>query len=407
MASSEPRREAYPALLSYGFRPFFLLGSIWAALAILIWLPMLAGRLETRSLLSPVDWHAHELLFGYLVAVVTGFLLTAIPNWTGRLPVRGAPLAGLVALWLAGRIAVWFSADLGWAAAMVLDSAFLLAVAVPALIEIVAGRNWRNLLVLVPVTALFAANVLFHVEARFQGFTEMSRNLALAAGLVLIMVIGGRIIPSFTRNWLVRENPGRLPVPFNRFDGAVIVVSTLALLGWTISPEAWVSGALLVVAAILNAVRLSRWAGWRTASEPLLLILHVAYLFVPAGLLISGLAALDSALMPPVAGIHVFGIGAIGAMTLAVMARATLGHTGRELHAGGGTVFVFCAIVLATPFRFSAALMPGSTWLLHASATFWVLAFAGFVLCYAGALTRHRVAKRHPAAHSPEAQRAS
>lgn len=396
MASSEPRREAYPALLSYGFRPFFLFGSIWAALAIILWLPMLAGRLETSSLLSPVDWHAHELLFGYLAAVVTGFLLTAIPNWTGRLPVRGAPLAGLVALWLAGRIAIWFSADLGWVAAMVLDSAFLLAVAVSALIEIVVGRNWRNLLVLVPVTALFAANVFFHVEARFFGFTETSRNLAIAAGLVLIMVIGGRIIPSFTRNWLVRENPGRLPVPFNRFDGAVIVVSTIALLGWTIGPEAWVSGALLVVAAILNAVRLSRWAGWRTVSEPLLLILHIAYVFVPAGLLISGLTALDSAFMPSVAGIHIFGIGAIGAMTLAVMARATLGHTGRELHAGAGTVMVFCAIVLAAPLRFAAALMPESTWLLHASATLWVLAFAGFVLCYAGALTRERVAKRLP-----------
>lgn len=396
MVSLKKRPDAYPAILSHGFRPFFLVAGIWGALAVLIWLPMLAGQIETRSLFAPVEWHTHELLFGYMPAVITGFLLTAIPNWTGRLPVRGAPLAGLAALWLAGRIAVWFSADLGWIGAMALDAAFLAAVIAAAAIEIIAGRNWRNLMVLAPVTVLLAANILFHIEAGFSGMTETSRNLGIGAGIVLIIIIGGRIIPSFTRNWLVQKKSGRLPVPFNRYDGVTLMVSAFALLCWVFLPDRWESGVVLIVAALLNAARLSRWAGWRTAAEPLLLILHIAYLFVPAGFLVSGLAALDSTLMPQVAGIHVFGIGAIGAMTLAVMARATLGHTGRELHAGGGTVLVFCAIALATPFRFAAALMPDSTWLLHASATLWVLAFAGFVLCYAGALIRPRVAKRQP-----------
>ncbi len=396
MTLSSPRPDTYPAFLSYGFRPFFLLGGVWGMLTILIWLPMLAGTLETGSLFTPVDWHAHELLFGYLPAIVTGFLLTAIPNWTGRLPVRGAPLAGLVALWLAGRCAVWFSAYIGWIPAMLVDGAFLFAVAVAAAVEIVAGRNWRNLMVLVPVTVLLAANIFFHVEARFSGMTETSRSMAMAAGLVLIMIIGGRIIPSFTRNWLAREKPGRLPVPFNRFDGAVIVVSILALLCWIVSPDSWQCGVLLIAAGVANVVRLARWAGDRVTSDALLLILHVAYAFVPAGMVVTGLAAIDGSIVPPIAGIHVFGVGAIGAMTLAVMTRATLGHTGRDLRAGTGTTFVFCAIVLATPFRFLAAIMPDRTWLLHVSATLWIAAFAVYVICYAPALTRPRVAKRQP-----------
>lgn len=396
MATPSARSDAYPAFLSYGFRPFFLLGSVWGGLAVLIWLPMLAGAVETRSLFSAVDWHAHELVFGYLPAIVTGFLLTSIPNWTGRLPVRGAPLAFLVLLWFCGRVVVWFSGDIGWIGAMVLDCAFLLAVAIAAGTEIVVGRNWRNLMVLVPVTFLLAANVLFHVEARVFGVTDISRRLGIAAAIVLITIIGGRIIPSFTRNWLVRENPGRLPIPFNRFDSAAIAGSVIALGFWTFLPERPETGILLIAAGLANLARLSRWAGDRTLSDALLLVLHVAYLFVPAGLVVSGLATLIPATIPSIAGIHVFGVGAVGAMTLAVMARATLGHTGRPLHAGMGTTLVFCAIVLATPFRFAAALMPEQNWLLHVSATLWVVAFLGFAACYAGALTRPRVAARQP-----------
>jgi len=396
MARQRARPGDHPAFLSYGFRPFFLLGALWGGLAVLAWVPMLSGAIGTRSLFSPVDWHAHELLFGYVPAIVTGFLLTAIPNWTGRLPVQGLPLAGLALLWLAGRFAIWFSADIGWLAAMFVDCAFLLALAIAAGREIVAGKNWRNLKVLAPVTVLLAANVLFHAEAHLDGVTDVSRRLGLAATILLIMIIGGRIIPSFTRNWLVRENPGRLPVPFNRFDMAAIVASAAALGLWVLLPERPETGILLAAAGLLNLARLSRWAGHRTLRDPLLLVLHVAYLFVPAGLIVSGLAALSPATLPPVAGIHVFGVGAIGAMTLAVMARATLGHTGRELRAGPATTLVFCAIVAAAPLRFAAALMPGEVWLLHASATLWIAAFIGFTVCYAGPLTQPRAAPRQP-----------
>src|SRR6187431_1526406 len=148
MAVPRTRPGNYPAILSYGFRPFFLLASLYGGVTILFWLPLLYGYLETSSVFTPVDWHIHEMLFGYLAAVVTGFLLTAIPNWTGRLPVLGLPLLGLTALWMAGRVAVYFSAVIGWRLAAIIDVSFLLAVAAAAGREIVAGRNWRNLKVL-------------------------------------------------------------------------------------------------------------------------------------------------------------------------------------------------------------------------------------------------------------------
>jgi len=383
----------YPAVLSYGFRPFFLLGSVYAGLSILVWLPLFYGELETASLFAPIDWHIHETLFGYLAAIVTGFLLTAIPNWTGRLPVQGMSLFVLVVIWLAGRFAVFFSAEIGWVAAAVIDCAFLLAVAGAAGMEIVAGRNWRNLKVLAPVTILFLANILFHIEAHVNGLTDVSRRLGIGAALVLIMIIGGRIIPSFTRNWLARENPGRLPVPFGRFDAVAIVISGATLTAWALLPEQPVVGIMLLAAGGLNLLRLARWAGDRTLRDPLVFVLHLAYAFVPLGFLLAGLAILAPDIVPAVAAIHAFGAGAIGAMTLAVMARATLGHTGRDLHAGPGTCMVFAAITLSAGLRIAAA-FSSSPAMLHASAAFWAVAFLGYALLYGQALTTPKLRPR-------------
>ncbi|MGB3537095.1 MAG: NnrS family protein [Mesorhizobium sp.] len=391
MAIPRTRPGNYPAILSYGFRPFFFMGSLYAGLAILFWLPLFYGSLETSSLFAPVDWHIHEMLFGYLAAVMTGFLLTAIPNWTGRLPVQGMPLLALALLWLAGRFAVYFSGQIGWMAAGIIDCAFLLAVAMAAATEIVAGRNWRNLKVLIPVTVLFAANVVFHAEAHFSGVSDIGRRLGIGAAILLITIIGGRIIPSFTRNWLVRENPGRLPVPFNRFDAVVIGLSVLALALWTFLPERSETGLALLVAAIFNVVRLGRWAGDRTFRDPLVIILHVAYAFIPLGMLLAATAVLYPGAVAPAAAMHAFGVGAIGTMTLAVMARATLGHTGRALRAGKIGSFVFAAIVVAALIRIAAALgLPGD-WPIHLAACAWALAFLGFAAFYGGMLMRPRI----------------
>src|SRR6476620_11003231 len=185
-AMSAARTYDGPALFSYGFRPFFLLGSIYAAFAILVWLPVFMGELKLVTAFIPRDWHVHELLYGFLPAVITGFLFTAIPNWTGRLPLRGKPLILLWALWLAGRLSVTFSAETGWLAAMLIDAAFLLVVAAAAAREIIAGRNWKNLNVVMLVLVLLAGNVAFHLEAHFRGHADLGIRIGIAVVVLLI-----------------------------------------------------------------------------------------------------------------------------------------------------------------------------------------------------------------------------
>jgi uncharacterized protein involved in response to NO len=378
-----PRFRAHQGwpLLANGFRPFFLLGSVYAALAILVWLPAFYGEITLNSAFAPRDWHVHEMLYGYLPAVITGFLFTAIPNWTGRLPLQGTPLLVLVIVWLAGRFAVTFSAGTGWLVAMLIDSSFLLLVAAAAAREILAGRNWRNLNVVVLVLLLLAGNVAFHLEAHFHGAADSGIRVGIAVVVLLISLIGGRIIPSFTRNWLVRENPGRLPAPFGRFDIIVVAIGALALMGWIVSPGSHFTGTTLAIAGVLHLVRLARWAGDRTWRERLLLILHIGYAFVPIGFLFNAASAFG--LVVPSAGIHAWMAGAAGIMTLAVMSRATLGHTGQQLTASATTQAIYAAIIVAALSRICAVLEPDhSELLLHVAAFAWAAAFFGFAISF-------------------------
>lgn len=378
-----PRSRAYQGwpLFANSFRPFFLLGAIQAGLSILVWLPVFHGELSVASAFAPRDWHVHEMLYGYLPAVITGFLFTAIPNWTGRLPIQGPPLAALTIVWLAGRVAVTLSAEIGWAFALIVDAAFLALVAAAAAREIVAGRNWRNLPVVMLVTLLLAGNVGFHLEAHLEGAADVSIRLGIAVVVLLISLIGGRIVPSFTRNWLVRENPGRLPVPFGRFDGVAMGASALALLSWVASPQNLLTGAAMALVGVLHLVRLSRWAGDRTTRERLLLILHVGYVFVPVGFLLHAAAVFGP--LPPSAGIHAWMAGAAGVMTLAVMTRASLGHTGQALTASAATQGVYAAIVVAALARICAVIHPAASEIfLHVAAFAWVAAFLGFAIAF-------------------------
>ncbi len=389
-----PRLRDYvgPAILSYGFRPFFLLGSIYAGLAVLAWLPMFHGELEVSTLFSPRDWHIHEMLYGYLPAVVTGFLLTAIPNWTGRLPLQGKPLLVLVVAWILGRLAVTGSVWIGWLPAAVIDLSFLLLVAAAAGREIVYGKNWRNLKVLIVVAVLFGGNAMFHLEAYMHGAADYGIRLGIAATILLVMLIGGRIVPSFTRNWLVRENPGRLPASSSHFDIASMVCAGAALLAWISVPHGAATGAALIASGVLQAVRLARWAGYRTWRKRLVLILHVAYAFVPLGFLLVGLASLG--LLPAAAGIHAWTGGAIGTMTLAVMSRSSLGHTGRPLAASGPVQAIYALIVLSALARICASLHPAwSLGLLHVAGLAWAAAFLGFALAYWRLLTQPRLGR--------------
>ena len=380
-AVSRPRAYQGWPLLAAGFRPFFLLGSVYAGLAILVWLPVFYGEITLVSAFAPRDWHVHEMLYGYLPAVITGFLFTAIPNWTGRLPIQGTPLLALVVVWIAGRLAVTFSAETGWLAAMLVDASFLVLVAAAAAREILAGRNWRNLNVVMLVLLLLAGNVAFHLEAHFHGAAETGIRIGIAVVVLLISLIGGRIIPSFTRNWLVRENPGRLPVPFGRFDMMVVAISALALVCWIVSSGSQFTGAALALTGLLHLVRLARWAGDRTWRERLLLILHVGYAFVPLGFLLNAASAFG--LVPPGAGVHAWMAGAAGIMTLAVMSRATLGHTGQPLTASRATQAIYVAIIVAALARICAVIEPAhSEPLLHLAAFAWAAAFLGFAVSF-------------------------
>ena len=388
------RAWAGPAVLSFGFRPFFLLGGLWAALAMVLWIAMLSGAVSLPTAFDPVDWHAHALIIGYLGAVLSGFLLTAVPNWTGRLPVVGWRLGLLAALWIIGRGAVMVSAHLPALLAAVLDLSFLIALAAMLTREIVAGRNWRNLIVLALLLALIAGGALFHwqswqgeVAARAAGFRVM-----LGAAVMMMSVIGGRIIPSFTRNWLVKQGSKARPVPpMARFDKAALVLTLAAVVLWTAMPWANLTGAALIAAGLAQAIRLSRWCGHHCLSEPLVWVLHAGYAFVPLGALVLGAQILWPSSLDPAAGQHLWMAGAIGLMTLAVMTRATLGHTGRDLTAGAGTTGLYLALVAAVLTRLAAGVLPGWSEVLYAlSGGLWCLAFLGFGLLYGPLLMRPR-----------------
>jgi uncharacterized protein involved in response to NO len=346
------RAHASPVILSAGFRPFFLGASIWAAVAIPIWLGAYVEGLVVPTRLAPLIWHAHEMVFGYATATVAGFLLTAIPNWTGRMPLQGGPLATLVLLWAIGRAGVLLSTAIGAPAAAIADLSFPAVFLAVVARQILAGRNWRNLPMLGALSLLLVGNLLVHLEALGLAETaELGNRFGIATLLMLISLVGGRIIPSFTHNWLTKARPEVAPpVSAGRFDLAVLIVTGLALLVWVITPDAAVTPWAAVAAGIAVALRLSRWRGLQTIREPLMLILHFGYGWLALGLLLLGLNG-PTAILPATAALHALTVGAVGTMTLAVMTRASLGHTGRTLTAGPITKAIYGLITAAAVFR--------------------------------------------------------
>lgn len=384
------RAHTGPALFSFGFRPFFLFSALWAALSVPIWISSRQAFGGTVFGQEGLGWHVHEMLFGYLAGVIAGFLLTAVPNWTGRLPVTGWPLAGLFVLWVAGRIAMLAAGVLGpWAA--VIDAAFLIVFAAVIWREVLAGRNWRNLPVAVMVSLFAAANIAFHFGAVEPAARDLATRLALAIGAMLICLIGGRVTPSFTRNWLMKRGEERLPAPVGRFDQIALVAAGIALAAWTASPDAPAVGVGLFLAGGLHLARLSRWRGPAARAEPLVWILHLGYLWTAIGILLLGLSVLAPAEVPRPAAIHALTAGGVGVMTLAMMTRASLGHTGQPLTANAATLAVYLLVnfgaVVRTASPFAAA---GYDLLLLVSAILWAGAFALFAIAYGPLLLKPR-----------------
>ena len=382
-----------PSLIAHffsgGFRPFFLAGALHAALMIALWVPWFLGFIYVPTALSPVVWHQHELLFGFVPAVIAGFLLPAVPNWTGRKPLGGWPLGLLFGLWLAGRLAIAGSETIGLHAAMTVAGAFLPVLAGLILRELVAARNSRNYKVVAVIGILFAAQLVFFHEFDRYGRIDMANRMAIATIIFLIALIGGRIIPSFTGNWLRQNNPGPIPPAFNRFDLAATVLSGLALAAWPtatgITALVPFAGLLLIIAGIAQFLRQLRWRPERTLAEPLVTILHIAFFFIPLGFLMTGTALLLDDAGLRTAGVHAWTSGTIGAMTLAMMTRATRGHSAQALRSPSSTTFgIYLPIVLATLLRIGVALAPQYTmFLLPLTGLLWIVAFLGFLVLYA------------------------
>jgi uncharacterized protein involved in response to NO len=376
-------------LLSYGFRPFFLGAALWACIAMVLWIGLLSGLWTFAIGYGGIAWHAHEFLFGYIAAVMTGFLLTAIPNWTGRLPLQGKPLLALFVLWLAGRVAMLTTDWIGTGAAAIVDCAYLLTVTALISREIVAGGNWRNLRVAVLVAFTAIANIVFQAEVLVHAGANYGLRLGVAAIVALIMVVGGRVTPSFTSNWLTRQGSQTRPAALGRFDIGAIVLGAIALIAWIAAPDWSGTAALLLVMAIAQAARLSRWTGARTWREPILFVLHLGYAFVPLGALVLSISILWPRIMPTSGALHAWTTGAMGLMTLAIMTRATLGHTGRDVTSTPTTLAIYGAVLVAALARIAAPLLPAFYYqMLLTAGVAWFSAFAIFVLTYGPMLVR-------------------
>lgn len=389
IATASERRRAYagPALFAYGFRPFFLFGALYAGLALPLWLAILLAGMELPGSITAVDWHVHEMIFGYLAAVIAGFILTAIPNWTGRLPVLGAPLALLFLCWLAGRVATVLIQP-PWIV-LAADSAFLVLLSGVVWREVLSGGNWRNAPVCVLISLIAAANILFHLGLQFDAVAGYGTRLALGVTALLIGMIGGRIIPSFTRNWMARLHIEPLPAPFGRFDKAALLGAAAAVVSWIIAPDSQLTGGLLALAGLLHGVRLFRWRGDRTLREPIVTILHVGYGWLVIAFVLMGMAVLVPALVDESSALHALTTGAIGTMTLAVMTRASLGHSGRAIQTDPATLVIYLLITAGATLRVSAAYLPMDyQTALAIGGALWSGAFLLFFAAYAPLLLR-------------------
>jgi uncharacterized protein involved in response to NO len=323
------------------------------------------------------------------MATIAGFLLTAIANWTGRPPVSGAPLAVLAALWLLGRVCCLVSSFLpAWLAAAG-DLAFPVLLTGVVGQEIIGGGNWRNLPMIGVLIVLGVANLLMHLEAAAVNVAPgLGWRLGLAAIILLLSVVGGRIVPSFTRNWLSKRQIQNLPPAPGIIDRAALGTLHVGFFAWASTPDFSPIGWLLLTGAVLNLWRLLQWRGVATLPEPLLFVLHVGYAWMVLGAALLGLSMLDPD-VPLTAAVHALTAGAIGTMTIAVMTRATRGHTGRELSADIVTSAIYVLISVAAIMRVAAAFgFSWSMWLLIGSACLWVAAFTSFVRCYSAMLLR-------------------
>ncbi len=388
------RSVTVSVLFSYAFRPLFLLAILFAIVIIPYWVAGWLGAHSVPTMLgAPMWWHAHEMIYGFAAAAVGGFALTAVSTWTKRPPVAGAPLIVLSALWLIARVSFLLPVESVFVPALVADLAYGVLLCALTSREVIAARNRRNFTVLLILALLPIANALFFVGLATQASWTAA---ALVAGLwllvLLINLIGGRIIPGFTRNWLKRQaqpnqrGPATLPPAFDRFD-LFVTWLLVAFAAFQVggAPSSW-TATLGSITGLLLLFRLARWRGVHTLREPLVWVLHIAFAWVPMGVLL--LSAAELGLAPRTAGTHALTSGAITTMIIAVAGRAALGHTGRPLESHPLLTTAYVLITIAAIARVAATAGSSARMLLMISATAWTLGFVCFAWRYVPILTQ-------------------
>lgn len=370
---------------SYAFRPFFLFNGLFAVVVMVLWVISLRGA-GPAALPADPAWHAHEMLVGFAMAAVAGFVLTAVATWTGRPPVSGAPLAVLVSTWLAGRAAMLAGAVLPEAVMAALDLAFPVLLLVLIAREVIAAGNRRNYPIVALIALLALANGMYHA-----GYQLLAVHVLIHAILLLITVVAGRIVPNFTANWLRARGREALPANNTFHDRAALSLTVVVGLSASLAAPVQLTGYLALAAATAHAVRLSRWHGAAATAEPLLLALHVAYAWLPLGYLVLAASSFGILFTPTVA-LHALTMGAVGSMIMAMQTRVPLGHTGRALTASRATVAAYLLLSAAVLLRIAGPLLTDDylrTVLWSAAA--WIAAFAVYVRIYWPVLTRPRV----------------
>lgn len=374
------------ALFNLGFRPFYLLAALLAAVSVPLWVAEYAGLLPQAGYLTGMAWHAHEMVFGFAVAVITGFLFTAARNWTGLPTPTHGSLAALAALWLAGRVLVVTGP--AWLAALV-DVSFLPAVALALWLPLQRSRN-RNRFFVALLLALAAANLAFHLaqtgELAFGPLVPA--RFALYLVVIIVTIMAGRVVPSFTQNAVLTARIRR-----NRnLDLAAIAATAIALGSVLFTAPGWIAAPLCLIASGLQAARLWMWDPWCTRSRPILWILHVSYAWIPVALLLMGLAAATD-LVPATLADHALSVGAVGGMIIGMITRTARGHAGLALQVGGPEIAAYLLVHLAAALR---VLLPlawpgGYTWAVSVSSAAWSGAFVLYLLVYLPILSRPRV----------------
>ncbi|HJL18275.1 MAG TPA: NnrS family protein [Sandaracinaceae bacterium LLY-WYZ-13_1] len=392
---AERHRPRGFALFAKGFRPFFLLAALHAVVLLPAWILVYAGVWSVSDYLLPTAWHAHEMVFGFTVAVVAGFLLTAASNWTRRTTATGGWLAALCLAWLAGRAAPWLSGVLPPTAIAVASLAFLPLLAFAVGRVIVAARSRRNYGLVLVLAALFGAQLVTHL-GQLRGavlWQVVGPRVGVDLVVLLILVIGGRIIPLFTRNATKAEGITHAPWAdrLSLAAAAAVALADLARLWPAGLPIDALVGGASAVAAVASAWRMRRWGTRHAGREPLLWVLHGAYAFVPLGFALRAVAVFTPGLREATA-LHALTVGAIGGLTLGMMARVSLGHTGRMLRAPAAITVAFGLMFGAALVRVAGPLVGAGvgTPSIHLAGTAWALAFLLFLVRIGPSLFRPR-----------------